>query len=33
MVHVLVNGEFVIRDGQMTGALPGRPVYGPGKAK
>jgi N-acyl-D-amino-acid deacylase len=33
MVHVIVNGEFVIRDGNMTGALPGRPVYGPGKGK
>lgn len=28
---VFVNGVAVIRDGQMTGALPGRPVYGPGR--
>jgi N-acyl-D-amino-acid deacylase len=31
MVHVIVNGQAVIRDGQMTGTLPGKPVYGPGK--
>jgi N-acyl-D-aspartate/D-glutamate deacylase len=24
--HVLVNGRFVIRDGEHTGALPGRSV-------
>jgi len=28
-VHVLVNGQFVLRDGSMTGALPGRVLYGP----
>ena len=27
---VLVNGEFVLRDGQHTGATPGQVVYGPG---
>lgn len=30
MVHVLVNGELVLRDGEHTGALPGRVVRGPG---
>ena len=29
MVHVLVNGEFVIRDGKMTGAKPGALVRRP----
>jgi N-acyl-D-amino-acid deacylase len=33
IVHVLVNGEFVLRDAKMTGALPGKPVYGPGKTR
>jgi N-acyl-D-amino-acid deacylase len=28
--HVLVNGEIVLRDGEMTGARPGRVVRGPG---
>jgi len=28
--HVLVNGEFVLRNGEHTGALPGRIVRGPG---
>jgi N-acyl-D-amino-acid deacylase len=28
---VLVNGEFVLRDGKMTGARPGRVVYGPAR--
>ena len=31
MVHVLVNGQAVIRDRQHTGATPGRVVYGPGR--
>ncbi len=31
MVHVLVNGQLVIRDGRHTGAMPGRVVYGPGR--
>ena len=32
MVHVFVNGEQVVRDGEHTGALPGRVVRGPGWA-
>jgi dihydroorotase/N-acyl-D-amino-acid deacylase len=28
--HVLVNGTFVLRDGEHTGAAPGRAVRGPG---
>lgn len=30
MVHVFVNGEQVVEDGEHTGALPGRVVRGPG---
>ncbi len=30
MVHVLVNGEQVLKDGEHTGATPGRVVRGPG---
>jgi N-acyl-D-amino-acid deacylase len=30
MVHVFVNGKQVLRDGEHTGALPGRVVRGPG---
>jgi len=30
MVHVLVNGEQVLKDGEHTGALPGQVVRGPG---
>ncbi|MEJ2132914.1 MAG: amidohydrolase family protein, partial [Gammaproteobacteria bacterium] len=30
VVHVFVNGEQVVRDGQHTGALPGRAIRGPG---
>ncbi len=30
MIHVFVNGEQVLRDGEHTGALPGRVVRGPG---
>ena len=30
MLHVFVNGEQVIRDGEHTGATPGRVVRGPG---
>jgi N-acyl-D-amino-acid deacylase len=30
MVHVFVNGVAVLRDGEHTGALPGRVVRGPG---
>jgi N-acyl-D-amino-acid deacylase len=29
--HVLVNGVTVIRNGEHTGALPGKPLYGPGR--
>ena len=31
MKHVLVNGIPVLKDGEHTGAKPGRVVYGPGK--
>ena len=31
MVHVFVNGKQVIKDGEHTGAKPGRAVFGPGK--
>ena len=30
MLHVFVNGEQVLKDGEHTGALPGRAVRGPG---
>jgi N-acyl-D-amino-acid deacylase len=30
MVHVFVNGQQVLRDGEHTGATPGRVVRGPG---
>ncbi|HEY5564813.1 MAG TPA: amidohydrolase family protein, partial [Rhodothermia bacterium] len=30
MLHVFVNGEQVLREGEHTGALPGRVVRGPG---
>jgi len=30
MVHVFVNGEQVLKDGEHTGAMPGRAVRGPG---
>ncbi len=33
MVHVFVNGAQVLRDGNHTGAKPGRVVYGPGYGK
>lgn len=29
--HVIVNGVPVIVDGELTGARPGRPLYGPGR--
>jgi len=29
--HVLVNGVQVLKDGEHTGAKPGRALYGPGK--
>jgi N-acyl-D-amino-acid deacylase len=30
MVHVFVNGQQVLKDGEHTGATPGRVVRGPG---
>lgn len=33
MKHVLVNGVQVLKDGEPTGATPGRAVWGPGKIK
>jgi N-acyl-D-amino-acid deacylase len=30
VLHVAVNGTLVVRDGEHTGALPGRVVRGPG---
>ncbi len=30
MIHVFVNGQQVLKDGEHTGALPGRVVRGPG---
>ena len=30
LAHVAVNGRVVVRDGEHTGALPGRVVRGPG---
>jgi N-acyl-D-amino-acid deacylase len=33
MVHVFVNGEQVLKEGQHTGAMPGRVVRGPGYVK
>ena len=30
MVHVFVNGSHVLKDGEHTGATPGRVVRGPG---
>jgi N-acyl-D-amino-acid deacylase len=31
MMHVFVNGVQVLKDGEHTGAMPGRVIYGPGK--
>ena len=33
MQHVFVNGKQVLKDGQHTGAKPGRALWGPGKVK
>jgi len=33
MTHVFVNGEQVLKDGEHTGALPGKVVHGPGWKK
>ena len=30
MKHVLVNGQIVLKDGEHTGATPGRALKGPG---
>ncbi len=30
VIHVFVNGRQVLRDGEHTGAMPGRFVKGPG---
>ena len=30
VIHVLVNGVQVLKDGEHTGAMPGRVVRGPG---
>jgi N-acyl-D-amino-acid deacylase len=31
VAHVLVNGTAVLRDGEHTGARPGRVVFGPAR--
>jgi len=33
MKHVFVNGVQVLKDGEHTGAKPGRALAGPGKVK
>ncbi len=33
MKHVFVNGQQVLKDGEHTGAKPGRALWGPGKVK
>jgi N-acyl-D-amino-acid deacylase len=33
MKHVFVNGEQVLKDGEHTGAKPGRALWGPGKVR
>jgi N-acyl-D-amino-acid deacylase len=33
MNHVFVNGAQVLKDGEHTGAKPGRALWGPGKVK
>jgi N-acyl-D-amino-acid deacylase len=33
MKHVFVNGIEVLKDGEHTGAKPGRALWGPGKVK
>jgi N-acyl-D-amino-acid deacylase len=33
MKHVFVNGVQVLKDGEHTGARPGRALWGPGKVK
>jgi len=31
--HVFVNGTAVLKDGESTGAKPGKALWGPGKVK
>ena len=31
--HVIVNGQVVVENGEMTAARPGRVLYGPGKGR
>jgi N-acyl-D-amino-acid deacylase len=31
MVHILVNGQVVLRDGSLTGSKPGRVLKGPAR--
>ena len=33
MKHVFINGVQVLKDGEHTGAKPGRALWGPGKTK
>jgi N-acyl-D-amino-acid deacylase len=33
MKHVFVNGTQVLKDGEHTGATPGRALWGPGKTR
>ena len=33
MVHILINGELVLRDGSLTGAKPGRVLKGPARVR
>jgi N-acyl-D-amino-acid deacylase len=33
MKHVFVNGVQVLKDGEHTGAKPGRALWGPGKSR
>jgi N-acyl-D-amino-acid deacylase len=33
MKHVFVNGVQVLKDGEHTGAKPGRALYGPGRVR
>jgi N-acyl-D-aspartate/D-glutamate deacylase len=33
MVHILVNGQLVLRDGSLTGNKPGRVLRGPARTR
>lgn len=33
IVHVIVNGKLVVENEEVTGALPGMPLYGPGRSQ